>query len=157
MPLELGPAMASSVSRLAGLVAGTSLLAFSIPYFAKSPPLVAFLPDLSFPDFPLPAPFQFAKRPPEAYACRPQSYQTEIISIDPLVVYIHHFLSPTDISALLAVGDPRFEPSEVIKHGRELRTADRTSSSAGLPRDDVAVQCVQARARSFLGTMMTDG
>jgi len=150
-----------SPPKLASAAAGTVFLAFFIPYIARLrplPSLLSFVPDFPFPDYPLPLPFQRAgPPPPEPYSCRPQSYQTEIISLDPLLIYVRSFFSASDISALLAVGDPRFEPSEVIKYGREIRTTDRTSSSAGLPRDDPSVQCVLGRARSFLGTMMTDG
>lgn len=88
---------------------------------------------------------------PAPYACDPaHAYTTSIVSLSPLLVYINGFLSPEDIARLLAAGEPAFAPSEVVKHGRKVGTADRTSQSAGLPRDDAAVMCVLARARRFM-------
>ena len=88
------------------------------------------------------------------FICEPHSYTTEIVSLDPLLIYIRSFLSPTETAALLAEGEPAFKPSEVYKSGRRQGTTDRTSSSAGLPRDDAAVRCVLARAQHFMGSML---
>jgi len=149
----------SPFSTAAGIAAGTVLLALSVPYVAKNPALLSFVPDFTLSDYPFPISLGRANvsAPAEAFVCRSQSYRTEIISLDPLLIYIREFINPDDISALLSTAEPRFERSEVIKGGREVRTTDRTSSSAGLPRDDPAVVCVVERARSFLGTMMSDG
>ncbi|KAI1382842.1 uncharacterized protein F4822DRAFT_435217 [Hypoxylon trugodes] len=89
-----------------------------------------------------------------SFSCLPHTYTTEIISLDPLLIYIDSFLSPTDISALLEAGEPEFAPSQVYKRGRNQGTSDRTSSSAGLPRNNPAVQCVLNRAETFLGAML---
>ncbi|KAI1780287.1 hypothetical protein F4818DRAFT_395241 [Hypoxylon cercidicola] len=89
-----------------------------------------------------------------SFSCVPHTYTTEIVSLDPLLIYIDSFLSPTEITALLAAGEPAFAPSRVYKSGRNQDTADRTSSSAGLPREDPAVQCVLERAETFLGTLL---
>lgn len=86
--------------------------------------------------------------------CLPHTYKTEIISIDPLLIYIDSFLSPTEIEALLEAGEREFAPSQIYKSGRNGGSATRTSSSAGLPRDNPAVQCVLRRAEAFLGTML---
>jgi prolyl 4-hydroxylase len=85
------------------------------------------------------------------------TYRTELVSLEPLIIYIHDLVTPTEIALLLDTAEPRFAPSQVTKHGRQQQTSDRTSSSAGLPRDDPAVMCVLNRTRSFLGTMMRDG
>ncbi|OTB04626.1 hypothetical protein M426DRAFT_320740 [Hypoxylon sp. CI-4A] len=92
--------------------------------------------------------------PSSSFTCVPHTYKTEIVSLDPLLIYIDSFLSPTEIEALLEAGEPRFAPSKVHKSGRNQDTSDRTSASAGLPRDDPAVECVLARAESFLGAML---
>lgn len=89
-----------------------------------------------------------------SFICEPHSYTTEIVSLDPLLIYIRSFLSPAETAALLAAGEPAFKPSEVYKSGRLQGTTDRTSSSAGLPRDDAAVRCVLARAQDFIGSML---
>ncbi|KAI1084333.1 hypothetical protein F5B20DRAFT_291763 [Whalleya microplaca] len=90
------------------------------------------------------------------FTCVPHGYTTEIISLSPLLIYIDSFLTPREITALLAAGAPLFAPSAVHKHGRRQGTADRTSSSAALPRDDAAVSCVLARAEAFLGSALLD-
>lgn len=92
---------------------------------------------------------------PVEFTCDSQHpYKTEIVSLDPLLIYIRNFLSPAETAALLTAGDSAFKPSEVYKGGRKQGTADRTSSSAGLPRDDPAVTCVLGRAAQFMGTML---
>ncbi|KAI1845372.1 hypothetical protein JX266_008467 [Neoarthrinium moseri] len=91
---------------------------------------------------------------PAPFQCRPHAYTTELVSLDPLVIYIDSFLAPAEITALLAAGEAEFAPSEVVKRGHEQRTADRTSQSAGLPADDAAVRCVLGRAEAFMGTLL---
>ncbi|OTA94001.1 hypothetical protein M434DRAFT_30334 [Hypoxylon sp. CO27-5] len=92
--------------------------------------------------------------PASPFTCLPHTYTTEIISLDPLLLYIDSFLAPAEITALLEAGETEFTPSQVYKRGRNQGTSDRTSSSAGLPRDNPAVQCVLARAEGFLGTIL---
>ncbi|KAJ9136653.1 Prolyl 4-hydroxylase 1 [Pleurostoma richardsiae] len=152
-------AMSVSLTTIVGAGAGAALLALSLPYLATlsgTGALLSFVPEFPIPDFPLfyspPAPLT------TPFICEPSSYRTEIISLDPLLIYIHSFLKPADISALLEIAEPRFQPSEVVKHGRaSQRTLDRTSSSAGLPRQEPAVACVLGRAREFMGAMLRDG
>ncbi|KAI1449286.1 hypothetical protein F5Y02DRAFT_205371 [Annulohypoxylon stygium] len=89
-----------------------------------------------------------------SFSCLQHAYTTEIISLDPLLIYIDSFLAPAEVDALLEAGELEFAPSQVYKRGRNQGTSDRTSSSAGLPRDNPAVQCVLERAEIFLGTML---
>jgi prolyl 4-hydroxylase len=150
--------MASPLAKIAGVSAGTLLLAISYPYLANqvSPALVSLVPDLPL-SIPLFKPSREDFQAPQDFVCDPtHTFKTSLVSLDPLVIYIQSLLTPAEISALLATAEPAFNPSEVVKDGRELRTADRTSSSAGLPRNDPAVMCVLERARSFMGTMMRD-
>ncbi|KAK8862264.1 prolyl 4-hydroxylase 6 [Apiospora arundinis] len=92
------------------------------------------------------------------FVCDPHhAYTMTIISLDPLLLYITSFLSPPEIAALLAAGEPDFAPSYVVKNGQRIGTPDRTSQSAGLSRDDPAVRCVLARAQAFLGPALFDG
>ncbi|KAI1403301.1 hypothetical protein F4819DRAFT_451590 [Hypoxylon fuscum] len=95
-----------------------------------------------------------AQPPLSSFSCVPHTYTTEIISLDPLLIYIDSFLSPAETEALLEAGEPEFAPSRVYKSGRNQGTSDRTSSSAALPRENPTVQCVLARAKTFLGTML---
>ncbi|ETS79442.1 hypothetical protein PFICI_09295 [Pestalotiopsis fici W106-1] len=91
------------------------------------------------------------------YVCRPHAYTTEIVSVDPLVMYLRDFVPEAEAAALVAAGEPAFAPSEVTKHDRKQHTSDRTSSSAALPIDDPAVACVLGRAEAFLGGLMDFG
>ncbi|OCL14392.1 hypothetical protein AOQ84DRAFT_281168, partial [Glonium stellatum] len=81
-------------------------------------------------------------------------YSTEIVSIDPLIIYINNFTSQEEAEGLVKAAEGRFRTSEVYLHGRKQHTSDRTSQSAGLPLDNPYVTCVLTRARSFLGTML---
>lgn len=157
------------VSGVAGFSVATFLLGVSIPYLACfSPSMVAFVPDFPIPDYALHAPFfsflshedqeSGAAPEPEPFVCdSAHPYKTTLVSLDPLLIYIQDLITPGEIASLLHAAEPAFAPSEVTKYGRALRTADRTSASAGLPRDNPAVVCVLARARAFLGTMLRDG
>ncbi|GJD05299.1 2OG-Fe(II) oxygenase family oxidoreductase [Colletotrichum higginsianum] len=151
--------MTASLTKLLGLAAYTGLVAVTVPYVQQhhrdilpSRVLDAFLPrhpagDVADGGTTLADPF----------VCHAQNYTTQIVSLDPLVVYIHNFLGEADIAALLAAGEPAFRPSHVVKHGRTQGTPDRTSWSAGLPADDAAVRCVLHRAEAFMGTTLAPG
>ncbi|KAI6084379.1 hypothetical protein F4821DRAFT_171421 [Hypoxylon rubiginosum] len=131
-------------------VSAPALYRFASPYLAVlSPYLESLSPSIAH-TFTQPAEHPFSS----SFNCTPHTYTTEIVSLDPLLIYIDSFLSASEISALLASGEPAFAPSRVFKSGRNQDTADRTSSSAGLSRDDPAVSCVLARAETFLGTML---
>lgn len=94
-------------------------------------------------------------RSPE-FTCQPHRYTTEIISLDPLLIYIHDFLAPGEIPALLEAGEPLFQPSGIHnKAGRKAKNQARTSHSAILPVDLPAAECVRDRAVDFLGTILT--
>lgn len=88
------------------------------------------------------------------FLCQDQSYKTEIISLDPLVIYIRDFLNDQDIGNILRVGEDRFNPSVVNQGGRMVQNPYRTSWSAPLPAKDPAVDCVLERSRRFLGTIL---
>ncbi|KAI1381070.1 hypothetical protein F4677DRAFT_402034 [Hypoxylon crocopeplum] len=122
---------------------------FASPYLTPLSPYLVSLSPFSAKAF-----SREVERPPSSFTCLPHTYTTEIVSIDPLLIYIDSFLAPAETEALLETGEPQFAPSQVYKRGRDQGTSDRTSSSAGLPRDNPVVQCVLARAEGFLGTMM---
>lgn len=151
-----------SIARVVGLSAaagGVILFALAIPYtlnLESSLQLMSFVTPFPVPDFPFPAPFKSASPAPNstAFTCAPSAYHTEIVSLDPLLIYIHDFIHADEIDSLLATAGPLFKPSTVTKYGRKVDSPNRTSSSAGLPLRDLTVQCVLARAREFLGTMM---
>ncbi|ROW04692.1 hypothetical protein VMCG_04753 [Cytospora schulzeri] len=156
--MVLFPSIAS-VAGLSAAAGGVLLVALALPFrlnLESSLQLMSFVTPFPVPDFPFPAPFKSSSPAANAtaFACTPSAYHTEIISLDPLLIYIHGFLHTDEIDSLLATAEPLFKPSTVTKYGRKVDTLDRTSSSAGLPLGNPTVQCVLARARAFMGTMM---
>lgn len=151
------------VARLSsrGLVA--VLVACVLAYFSslgKMPRLVSVVLEFRLPLCKLPIPFISTICPASenaAFLCEPGTYRTQIVSLDPLLIYIHSFLRPAEIESLLDTADPLFQPSTITKHGRKLGSSERTSSTAGLPLSDPAVQCVLGRASEFMGTVMLHG
>jgi prolyl 4-hydroxylase len=141
------------VSKAIGLSAGSALIALFVPYL-RDPSLLAPLAQ----KLPMLAPLVgVGEAVPGAFTCLHQNYTTEIVSLDPLVMYIHNFINPQDIAALLAAGEGEFQPSVVKKGGRMVDTPDRTSWSAALSRDEPVVECILERSRKFMGTMMAPG
>lgn len=155
--------MAVSITKAASLSVGALLFGLSVPYLPAiaSPRLTSFIGDFPIPDYPFAFPFLKNNTKLEtdvAFTCDVlHTYRTELVSLEPLIIYIHNLITPTEITSLLETAEPRFAPSQVTKYGRQQKTTDRTSSSAGLPRDDPTVQCVLNRARTFMGTMLRDG
>ncbi|KAI0906520.1 hypothetical protein F4823DRAFT_73866 [Ustulina deusta] len=131
-------------------VAKIALFAFIAPWLWNliSPILSPYLPHALRPSTPEDA------SPYPTYECRPHRYSTELVSLDPLLIYIENFLRPSEITELLEAGESGFSPSTVFKNGRLTGTPDRTSSSAGLPRDNPTVDCVLSRAQGFMGSMI---
>jgi prolyl 4-hydroxylase len=148
-------------SRLGSFSVGAAIvgaLAFSMPHLPDMSAVFSLVGDFSRSDYAFAIPFFQRPSPPAGpFVCDPShTYKTSLVSLDPLVIYIQSLLTPSDISSLLATADARFAPSTVVKYGRGQHTTDRTSSSAGLPRDDAAVMCVLNRSREFMGTLLRD-
>lgn len=88
-------------------------------------------------------------------ACRAHSYTTEIVSLDPLMIYINNFTSPLEAEALIALGSPDFQDSFISRSGGgNQKVSGRTSQSAPLDMDHPLVACILARSRTFLGSML---
>jgi prolyl 4-hydroxylase len=94
---------------------------------------------------------------PYDYKCpADQGYRTEIVSLDPLLIYIHDFVSPREAGLIIRAGETLLQPSPVTGYGSDGPASQaRTSWSAPLPDvvDNAAVACVLRRAESFLGTI----
>ncbi|WYZ41003.1 hypothetical protein EsH8_IV_001344 [Colletotrichum jinshuiense] len=151
-------------SKLLGLSAYTGLIAVVLPHLQQQQQLLQQydLPSrlLSSLDSILSPPADDGAEPQgagEPFVCLAQNYTTQIVSLDPLVIYIHNFLGDNDIAGLLEAGEAEFRPSYVTKNGRVQGTPDRTSWSAGLPAGDPAVRCVLARAEAFMGAALAPG
>ena len=139
--------------------AGALLFALLYPgFFDLSPSLFSFVPYFPLPDDLLAIPLFTSRKDPGPYVCdASHTYKTEVVSLDPLVIYVHSLISPAEITWLLETAETRFAPSKVVNYGESKHHFSRTSTSAGLPLDDPAVVCVLNRARNFMGTMMRDG
>ncbi|KAL2064389.1 hypothetical protein VTL71DRAFT_4883 [Oculimacula yallundae] len=87
----------------------------------------------------------------EPLDCPSHSYNTHVLSLEPLVIYIEDFLSSDESIHLLRISEDKYKPSTVT-HGVEtsVQPKIRQSEVALLDRDDV-VRCIEHRARSFQG------
>lgn len=113
----------------------------------------------------------------ESYSCS-HGYTVEILSIDPLAIYINNFISNEEIEHLLKLGyespmvkislhllrkancvidrENSFSDSLVIGTESFTGVVDRTarsSQSASLPRSDIVTQCLAQRMKYFLGNV----
>lgn len=122
-----------------GMFVVCALLAAGIAYL--SPGLASF--DLS--------PYMgIFRQQPDSFTCLPHAYTTQLISIDPLVIYIRNFTTPAEAASIIAAGSPHLVSSPVVVRGADTSGApSRTSHSAPLDPLNPAVACVLARARSF--------
>ncbi|PKS09631.1 hypothetical protein jhhlp_004250 [Lomentospora prolificans] len=93
-------------------------------------------------------------RTAEPWTCQPHNYTTELISLDPLLIYIHDFVSPAEATLIMKAGKDLLVPSPITGYGSNTKSQSRTSWSAPLPDGDPAVECVLKRANNFMGTMM---
>ncbi|KAL5427233.1 hypothetical protein PMIN04_001505 [Paraphaeosphaeria minitans] len=88
-------------------------------------------------------------------ACRAHTYTTQIVSLDPLMIYINNFTSSAEAEALIKLGADDFEDSFISRpSGGTQKASGRTSQSAPLAIEEPLVECIVARARAFLGTML---
>ncbi|KAL6711949.1 hypothetical protein ACN47E_002992 [Coniothyrium glycines] len=87
-------------------------------------------------------------------ACETHQYTSEIISLDPLVIYINNFTSAQEAEELINIGSPEFTESFISRSGTNQRVSGRTSSSAPLSMESPLVACMLRRARRFMGSMM---
>ena len=101
--------------------------------------------------------FQLINKPLPAWTCSSHNYTTQVMSLDPLLLYIHNFVSPSESEQIIRAGNASLEPSPITGYGSDTSSQARTSWSAPLPPDDAAVQCVLSRAESFLGTILAPG
>ncbi|KLU92898.1 hypothetical protein MAPG_11850 [Magnaporthiopsis poae ATCC 64411] len=104
------------------------------------------------------ASFAIFKQQTDSFTCLPHAYTTQLISIDPLVIYIRNFTTPAEAASIVAVGTPGLVSSPVVVRGADTSgTPSRTSHSAPLDPLDPAVACVLARARSFTAGVLPVG
>ncbi|PYI28102.1 putative prolyl 4-hydroxylase alpha subunit [Aspergillus indologenus CBS 114.80] len=87
------------------------------------------------------------------------NYTTEIVSLDPLAIYINDLLSKPEADYLLdlAKSQDSFVHHEDKYPEHMTESARRIASSCHLPADDPVVQCFLARALDFVGFINHDG
>lgn len=138
---------------ISAIVAGTAYLAPSAIGTIK-----AHLESISPHYFPWPYPPSRHSPPqPPPYHCPQHNYTTQLISLDPLLIYITNFIPANEAALLMDLGTPLLTTSPITGSGADTSDNNiRTSTSAPLPADDSAVSCVLSRARSFLGPAVLD-
>jgi prolyl 4-hydroxylase len=97
------------------------------------------------------------RKPAGVAQCLPNNYTTQIVSLDPLVIYIHDFLHEKEIEDILAAGEHLLKPSTVTRYGQTVESDYRTSWSAEIPKQNIAVQCILDRVWTFMGSMLAKG
>ncbi|KAK3386636.1 hypothetical protein B0H63DRAFT_430452 [Podospora didyma] len=105
-------------------------------------------------------PFLSSKSSSEASTggCLPHSYTTQLVSLDPLLIYIHNFVSAAESASIIAAGVPLLAASPITGAGSDtVAPQTRTSLSAPLPSNHATVSCILARAESFMGTLFLPG
>ncbi|KAF2707478.1 hypothetical protein K504DRAFT_482892 [Pleomassaria siparia CBS 279.74] len=92
---------------------------------------------------------------PLTWSCESHQYTNEIVSLDPLVIYINNFTSFQEAEDLIRLGEDDFEDSFIARSkGGLQKVSGRTSQSAPLEVSHALVSCILSRARKFMGTMM---
>ncbi|TLD36487.1 Prolyl 4-hydroxylase 1 [Venturia nashicola] len=86
----------------------------------------------------------------EENGCPTLPMSVQIFSLDPLVIYIRNFLSPSERAYLKILAEPDFEPS-TISSDSSTDPSIRSSYSAILESDDAVVTCIARRAAKFQG------
>jgi prolyl 4-hydroxylase len=90
--------------------------------------------------------------------CTSQAHQpvlsTQIVSTEPLLLYLHSFITAQEIHYLLDLGNPLFQRS-LIKDGTV--SPARTSESCFLPGNDTTVARIRKRAENVMGGLAYDG
>ncbi|KAF4495391.1 Prolyl 4-hydroxylase, alpha subunit [Fusarium agapanthi] len=82
---------------------------------------------------------------------REVSYQVQVFSTDPIILYIRDFLSPDEVSHITKSVHDNFEVSRIwTDEVGYVDTSVRDSQSADLPSDHISRR-IRRRARSFMG------
>lgn len=147
-----------SVAGIGATIVSFAALAVPFLYIFTAPEgFLSLVPDAHRPDYSFAAPAALDGVEAPLLSCKPSNYRTQIVSLDPLLIYIHSFVHENEIESLLAIIDPLLESSQADKADQNTRDPDRTFSRAVLPPEDTLVQCLLTRAREFMGTLMHDG
>ncbi|KAF2109805.1 hypothetical protein BDV96DRAFT_554518 [Lophiotrema nucula] len=86
----------------------------------------------------------------QPFVCK-HEYNIEIVSLDPLALYINNFISEAEIDHLFEITEGKYVYSESRDPNRVYAPRRRTSSSVILSSEDPVVQCIDKRANGFAG------
>ncbi|KAF0331888.1 2OG-Fe(II) oxygenase superfamily protein [Colletotrichum asianum] len=91
--------------------------------------------------------------PPSKYPAHAvaHQYETQIVSQDPLIIYIHDFLNQDEISHVLAASEGRFEPSKVYNGPEHFVDPKTRISESTILQPDIITRRIKRRATSFRG------
>ncbi|KAL3299055.1 oxidoreductase, partial [Colletotrichum asianum] len=78
-------------------------------------------------------------------------YETQIVSQDPLIIYIHDFLNQDEISHVLAASEGRFEPSKLYNGPEHFVDPKTRISESAILQPDIITRRIKRRATSFRG------
>ncbi|KAK4443762.1 hypothetical protein QBC34DRAFT_385965 [Podospora aff. communis PSN243] len=91
-----------------------------------------------------------------SYRCV-HNYSIELLSVDPLAIYINNFIRNDEIDHVLHLVQDSFTPSLVTPNNSSselsLNQTVRLSQTAFPPGDDPVAQCLMDRTRSLLGNV----
>lgn len=87
-------------------------------------------------------------------ACRTHTYTTQIVSLNPLMIYIHNFTSSAEAEALIELGKEEFQDSFISRaSGGTQKVSGRTSQSAPFAVEEPLVDCSE-KALTLLPDMI---
>ncbi|KAJ5515767.1 hypothetical protein N7527_007327 [Penicillium freii] len=91
--------------------------------------------------------------------CGASNYTTEIVSLDPLAIYINGFMSNWEITHLRELADSQetFMYHEDKHPDQKDHKSRRIASSCRLPMNDPVVECIIQRSADFVGFVTHDG
>ncbi|KAK6063438.1 2og-fe oxygenase family protein [Seiridium cupressi] len=96
---------------------------------------------------------------PDSYVCT-HEYSIELLSFDPLVIYINNFIKEDEIQHLLHITQATWTNSYVYEHNKdknkiqsEVNRYWRTSQSAMVSNKDEVSKCLSLRLKSLLGNL----
>jgi prolyl 4-hydroxylase len=85
------------------------------------------------------------------HTCPPHFYDTHILSLSPLVIYIPDFITPSEASHIQLTSANKLKSSRIADgSGQHQLASTRTSRSTSLELDDI-VRCIEERALRFQG------
>ncbi|TVY48885.1 Prolyl 4-hydroxylase [Lachnellula occidentalis] len=87
----------------------------------------------------------------EPLSCPPHSYNTFILSQEPLIIYIENFLTAEESAHLISISEDKWAASTVTSGSETSIQKDIRFSEVALVDRDEVVRCIEHRSRAFQG------